>query len=83
MDFGIHERHVSTRTVPLGIPLRSASLWSQNGKEERRESEREVEIQRWQEMSSYGSVFASAVLEGENEQEERSATMGDSSSLSV
>lgn len=84
MYVGIYELQVSARTIPFGIPLGSASLWSQNGKkerEEKKEREREVGIQIWWEMSSYGNVFASAVHEGENEQEKRSAIEGLSFSL--
>jgi hypothetical protein len=54
------------------------SLWSHNGKGERKESEREVGFQRWREMSSYGSVFVSAVLEAENEEGKGVPPMGDS-----
>lgn len=59
-----------------------ASLWSQNGRrrekggKREREREREVGLQIWWEMSSYGNVFASAVHERENEQEKRSAIEG-------
>lgn len=79
MYVGIYELHVSARTISFGISLGSASLRSQNGKKERegkKEKEREVGVQIWWEMSSYGNVFASAVHEGENEQEERRAIEG-------
>lgn len=45
-------------------------------RERRRGEEKEVGVQRWRKMSSYGSVFASAVLEEENEEEARSVATG-------
>lgn len=82
----IHEYTYLARTIPFGIPLGPASLRSRSGKKERegkKGREREVEVQIWWEMSSYGNVFASAVHEGGNEQEKRSAIEGLSFSVYV